>query len=208
MTQTFLKAKHWQIFTLTFGLPFLFQIYFISTLVSSGMENNAPSPDLFFNYLGVFAIMLVISVGTFYGWFWSLAVGLQNKIPSELAMKVNRFKIFFFVPLAYFIIITSFIALQANNLIINDEPNVELMVTLFMVIIPLHLFSIFCMFHNLYFAAKTIKTAELQREVKFSDFAGEFFLIWFYPIGVWILQPQINKLIEPTNELNDEFEVL
>jgi hypothetical protein len=30
--------------------------------------------------------------------------------------------------------------------------------------------------------------------VKFKDFVGEFFLVWFFPIGVWILQPTINKL--------------
>jgi hypothetical protein len=48
----------------------------------------------------------------------------------------------------------------------------------------------------LYFVAKTFKTVELQREVSFSDFVGEFFMIWFYPVGIWIIQPKINKMIE------------
>ena len=47
----------------------------------------------------------------------------------------------------------------------------------------------------LYKAAKTIKTVELQKKVTFSDFAGEFFLLWFSPIGIWILQPKINKFV-------------
>ena len=47
-----------------------------------------------------------------------------------------------------------------------------------------------------YFVAKTYKTVELQRQVSFSDFAGEFFMIWFYPIGIWIIQPKLNKIIE------------
>ena len=64
------------------------------------------------------------------------------------------------------------------------------------VIVPLHLFSMFCIFYSLYFVAKTFKTVELQRQVSFSDFAGEFFMIWFYPIGIWIVQPKINKMIE------------
>ena len=59
------------------------------------------------------------------------------------------------------------------------------------IIIPLHLFSMFCIF---YLIAKTIKTAELQRKVGFGDFAGEFFLLWFYFIGIWINQPKVNKL--------------
>ncbi|MCC1483634.1 hypothetical protein [Winogradskyella immobilis] len=62
------------------------------------------------------------------------------------------------------------------------------------IIIPLHLFSMFCIFHTIYYVAKTIKTVELKRRVSFIDFAGDFFLVWFYFIGVWILQPKINKV--------------
>jgi len=54
----------------------------------------------------------------------------------------------------------------------------------------------FCLFYCLYFVAKTLKTVELQREVSFNDFIAEFFLTWFFPIGVWILQPRINKMIK------------
>jgi len=62
------------------------------------------------------------------------------------------------------------------------------------IILPLHLFSMFCIFHTIYFVAKTIRTAELQRVVTFGDFAGEFFLLWFYIIGIWIIQPKVNRL--------------
>ncbi len=68
------------------------------------------------------------------------------------------------------------------------------------IIVPMHLFSMFCIFYSLYFVAKTFKTVELQRETAFSDFAGEFFLIWFYPIGIWIIQPKINKIVETSND--------
>jgi hypothetical protein len=46
------------------------------------------------------------------------------------------------------------------------------------------------------FAAKTLKTIELERKAKFPEYAGEFMLIWFSVIGYWILQPRINKLIK------------
>lgn len=52
------------------------------------------------------------------------------------------------------------------------------------------------MYYIMFFVAKTIKTVELQRQVKFGDFAGEFFLILYYPIGIWIIQPKINKMME------------
>ena len=78
----------------------------------------------------------------------------------------------------------------------ETPPAVELIMSLVVIIIPLHLFSMFCIFYSLYFVAKTYKTVELQRQVSFSDFAGEFFMIWFYPIGIWIIQPKLNKIIE------------
>jgi hypothetical protein len=73
-------------------------------------------------------------------------------------------------------------------------PDFDQLVWLPAIILPLHLFAMFCIFYCLYFVAKTIKTAELQREVSFSDFVGEFFMLWFYPIGIWILQPKINQI--------------
>ena len=66
-------------------------------------------------------------------------------------------------------------------------------------VVPLHLFSMFCMFYLLYFVSKTLKTVELKREVTFSDFLGEFFMIWFFPFGIWIIQPRINKLVNGEN---------
>jgi hypothetical protein len=56
------------------------------------------------------------------------------------------------------------------------------------------------MFYCLYFNAKVLKAVELQKPVTFSEFAGEFFLIWFFPIGIWIIQPRLNKLFDPTAE--------
>jgi hypothetical protein len=50
------------------------------------------------------------------------------------------------------------------------------------------------MFYILYFVAKTMKSVEMQKTVTFNDYAGEFFLIWFFPIGIWFLQPRINKI--------------
>ena len=69
------------------------------------------------------------------------------------------------------------------------------------IILPLHLLSMFGMFYSLYFVAKTFKTVELQKEVNFGEFAGEFFMLWFYFIGIWIIQPKINKMSENENTL-------
>lgn len=64
------------------------------------------------------------------------------------------------------------------------------------VIMPLHVSAMLSIFYAMIFAAKTIKSAELNKEATLSDYLGDFFLIWFYPLGIWILQPRIQKLLK------------
>jgi hypothetical protein len=179
MIEKFLKAKHWQIFMITFGLPFLIQIVLIPMTI---MGND---PMIMMN---IFPIIMILFIGGFFGWFWSISIGLQHVIPDESKLNVGKFKIFLLIPVVYMIFFLGFFATSFNS----GGPNP----VIFAIIVPLHLFSMFCIFYCLYFVAKTFKTAELQRKVTFSDFAGEFFMIWFFPIGIWIIQPKINKMIE------------
>lgn len=89
---------------------------------------------------------------------------------------------------------------------VGMETNYNVLNGMIGVIVPLHLLSMFGIFYSMYFTAKTLKTVELQREVVFNDFAGEFFLLWFNFVGVWILQPRINKLVEDDNAIaNPEY---
>lgn len=197
MIEKFLRAKHWQLFLLIFGIPMVFQFVMMGSMMSNiGTEIN-PDPNVMFNYMPLFLIIMILFMGIFFGWFWSIAIGLQNKVPKNVKMKVKRFKIFFFIPMVYMLLINLFVGVTISGIMEgSSEPNGVLIGSLVAIIIPLHLFSMFCIIYSLYFVAKTFKTVELQREVHFSDFIGEIFMIWFYPIGIWIIQPKINKMIE------------
>lgn len=187
MTDKFLKAKHWQLFLLTFGIPMIFQVVMMGTMIAKiGSENNA-EPNFIFGYFKFILIMIFVFMAFLLGWYWSVAVGLQRIIPAEIRLKVNRFKILLIIPIVYILFFFGFFMTSFAT----GEPDPRI----FAVIIPLHLFSMICIFYCLYFVAKTFKTAELQRNVTFSDFAGELFMIWFYPIGIWIIQPKINKMV-------------
>ena len=193
----FLKAKHWQIFLLSFGIPFIIYIIMIVSLMSNFMNmqrgiDSRPDAFIIYRFFTIFPIVMLIFIGVLYGWFWSIAIGLQKKVPEGIKMKIMKFKIFFFYIICYMILFMGsfFFMFRAINFLEYIGPS------FMMFILPFHFFGMFCSFYMLYFVAKTFKTVELQREVKFSDFAGEFFMIWFFPIGIWILQPKINKMIE------------
>ncbi len=164
----FLKAKHWQIFILMFGAPILFSFINLNSIINP--INTIISIDVF------------ISMILFMGWFYSIGVGLHKLLPKEVDLNLNKFKFFIFFPLIYIMILILWRPL--NELIKID----------FGLTIPFHLFSMFCMFYVMYFCSKTIKSIEMNKEVTFSDYSSEFFLFWFYIIGIWILQPKINKI--------------
>ncbi|MDF2430993.1 MAG: hypothetical protein JWP44_624 [Mucilaginibacter sp.] len=199
----FLRAKHWQLFLLSFGIPFILQLFLVFDVVTS-ITSHA-DPTFMLAYFKFFPILLVVFIGTLFGWFWAVGVGLQKMVPSVIKMKVTTFKVFFFIPLAYLLLIAIGMGMLFSNSFfgnITSSNNPAPFFIGFAVIFPLHIFSMFCIFYCLYFSARTIKTIELQRPVTFSDFAGEFFLIWFFFIGVWIIQPRINKMTSPEGDVN------
>jgi hypothetical protein len=198
-TERFLRAKHWHLFLLTCGLPIILQIIMMGTMFASIANGAHPDPSIFLSVFAFFPLLMIISAGTFFGWFWSIAIGLQDKLPVNIKMKTGKFKVFFFIPIAYMLLFSIGIATAMIGMFSSDEPpNDRLILSTMAIVMPLHLFSMFCIFYCGYFASKTFKTAELQRETTFSDFAGEFFMLWFYPIGIWIIQPKINKMVDET----------
>lgn len=199
MIQFFLRLKHWQLFIVMLGLPIIYQLYFIFKVLGSrtqpmevvGEEGVTQVLNERYFHFDFLPYVLIFFSLVFFGWFWSIAIGLQKNIPVEIEMKVKRFKVLFIIPLVYTIAFMMLIGSLFSGMFTYGFSNS----TWFLVIIlPLHLFSMFCIFHTIYFVAKTIRTAELQRVVTFGDFAGEFFLLWFYIIGIWIIQPKVNRL--------------
>ena len=199
MIHFFLKAKHWQLFIIMLGIPLIYQFYFMSQILGfqtqpeqvAGEEGFTEVLNEQFIQFDLFPYVMIFFALIFFGWFWSIAIGLQKNIPKEIKMKVKKFKIFFFIPLIYIIFLMIYMGGLFSGMLTSGFSNSGWIVA---IILLLHLFSMYCIFYSMYFVAKTIKTAELQRKVGFGDHAGEFFLLWFYFIGIWIIQPKVNKL--------------
>ncbi len=65
----------------------------------------------------------------------------------------------------------------------------------FFIVTPFALYFIFSFFHITFFAIKTLTAIELNREVEFSDYSKNLFLMFFLLIGAWIIQPKVTKYI-------------
>lgn len=173
-----LKLKHWQLFLLTWGPALLMDVFLIS------------DPAMM---VKVFPFVMLLFTASLFGWIWAISTVLHKKLPAGIDLKIQRFKVLFIIPVIYIILICVFLAYQflfATSSFGNDMGG-----AFAAVVVIVHLVSMVIIFWGVRFAAKTMKTIELGRMAHFSDYAGEFFLIWMSPIGVWVLQPRLNKLV-------------
>ena len=185
MIERILRAKHWQIFILTFVIPYT--LYFMALAITKN------DPVRLMNYSPF--VILVFFLGLF-GWFWSITSGLIEKTPEGVKMKIRKFRLFLIIPMIYIPVAFGLMNVLFDSAGNANETSGVILGISFLIMIPLHILSVFGLLYTFYFVAKTIKTVELQREVTFSDFVGDFFLLFLFPIGVWILQPKINRMIE------------
>ena len=126
--------------------------------------------------------------GGYFGWFYALGIFLNKRLPNKVKMSLVKFKWFMCILSVYLFLFGVF----AFYFWIKTNSS-----GIFNIILPFHLLSMFFMLYCLNFVAKSLKAVELQRTVTFSDYIKEFFLICFlYPIGIWIIQPKINKIFD------------
>lgn len=171
----FLRAKHWQVFILVFGTYFVGQMVLVGSILAS-----SPSHGVFAEGGLLGGLVMTLSTLGIFVWFWSLGSFFSSIVQPELKMKSGFFRVALIYPLFY---IVFFVATFQES-----SPR------WLGLILPLHLFAMVCMFYLLYFVAKNLVLAETSKPATFYDYAGPFFLLWFFPIGIWIVQPRVNRL--------------
>jgi hypothetical protein len=178
----FLTAKHWQLFLLFIGLPMVLQISLFAA--------SASSFDLSPAFLS-FPLASAISSVIIFGWFYSIGSNLYKKLPESIKMNLACFRILLVLFLICMIAISALFfrmisEASSNETILNFQ--------IVKMVIPINLIVMFSLLYCLYFISKALKTIELQKPVAFTDFVGEFFLLLFFVVGIWIIQPRINKI--------------
>jgi hypothetical protein len=181
ISRFFLRAPNWKIFLLLFLLYF-FSIFFGFANIS-GPAHSLSVKDLGKPmFLSIFFMMMTMLCVL--GWEWSLGSFLSRATHPLLSMKTRFFHFAVAYPAVYCIFFLAFFM----------SPDTRF----FGIIIPFHLFAMYCLFYVLYFVSKSLVLAETSKPVSFYDYAGPFFLIWVFPVGIWIIQPRINRLYEST----------
>jgi bacteriorhodopsin len=120
---------------------------------------------------------IMIYAVVYVGWLLLMGLSIRKFNPPKI-----RFSISFFI----FRLIFSAIYIIAAGFAFEDRPPNW--------IIPIHLIAFIFIFTSLAANAKLIVNAETQKENSFIESLGTFLLLWFYPIGVWFVQPRLNAI--------------
>ena len=161
------KAKHWQIFGIFIFLGLLDTVLkSIDPLISA------------FSYI-VFILFEL-------GWILVLGYGLarrQNKLDSI------DFKTF--MTTGILLIIVNSLSKLLNATQIIESKTLGVAVTIVLVVYALISLTIIY-----WYPAKMLKQLETNRDIDINDYFGDIFRLLFLPIGIWTIQPRINKLTD------------
>jgi hypothetical protein len=167
MLKLFLVAKAWQIFLLLVGCMFASAV-FMST-----------SPDPFVGML----IGTLIFMGVWMAWLWTIAQASNQKVDPVLRKSTRMIA----VSIAYAALYVLVSPLIWPDL--EGRPGVPALM------VPMHLLAMVAIFYVLLFTANRLVTLDRKQKVSFFDYSGPFVLLWFFPLGVWFIQPRVNKLL-------------
>jgi len=165
LTSYFLRAKHWQIFILLWG---------VYSIAGVGFVENSPRIPLFSEAAILFFELSLA------GWLWSVGSFLFSIDDPAYRLNIYFFR---FAIIFAGVYLPSFFAFPLSR-----KPIVDVLA------FPLFLFAVFCWAYAYYFVSRSLVAVEEGRAVTRMDYGPTMGLFWVGFIGVWGIQPRINRL--------------
>jgi hypothetical protein len=179
------KIRHWQLFIILFLLP----VVVMFSLPDEVVLDNSPQ--------GLVASVIIMAIYLSILLFWVLTLGykLYKRKPLTVDLKTE-----YFLFLASLIIIVAYIGFLFWT-ILNFTHKKEVPSFVFPTLTAMSFFGIGCIFYCWKFIAKTLKIVELNRVVSRNEWFWDAVTFFFYPAGVWKLQPRVNKIFYKSSNL-------
>jgi hypothetical protein len=152
----------------------------MDALISSSDVNN----QVMFT---VMPLLMLAFMALYILWFWTLGTELNKLVPESDRPNASRFKFGIKFSAVYMVLFQAFFISSASGTSFG-------LVT--PVIFILHMAAMYFMFYSIYFISKNLVTFENKVNGSNKSSTGTFFLMWFFPLGIWFVQPRINKMYE------------
>jgi hypothetical protein len=170
-----LNLRAWQLFIFFAGPPVLF----IFLLVVFFPEFDSP----LMQYRAIFALPPNVMACL---WYLSIGVNLQSaRDEYNLAKYLWFVRIAFLIVVAYLIFVGYYTSFVDSETLPDD-----------LIFVVISILTGCAFIYMILFTAKTLRTIELGREVTTGEYVTDAFLLFCFLVGVWIIQPRINKIVE------------
>ncbi len=166
----FLKLKHWELF-LMLVLPTAMTLMF-----------GIPLKPLVVAAIGLF-LMLVL-----FAWMFSIGSWANSRLPRAHRRNPLPYALGLAIPLVYLLM---YIFLYIPELQQGGAPQRPPLWLL-----PMHMLSLAGIFYGLWYTARQLKSLQENEEAEFLIFSSTFFLLFIFPLGVWLIQPSVNDLYQ------------
>lgn len=170
----FLRARHWQIFLLIWGTYIAGQIV-ITGFFPGGPVEHPWRAGFLSEAVMAPAVMFLM------GWIWSMGWFLFSISEWSLNLNIHVFR--------FAVVFSAIFLLGALPLVLSSTPS-----ELEFVFIPLLLFCMCCLLYTFLFVSKTLASVEKGEALTGNEHALYFLLMFCSIIGVWLIQPKINRL--------------
>jgi hypothetical protein len=159
-------------------------LFMLAVMIAEAWPFNARSPGIGNAFRLSFVQGLVVTLDAAFIFVWARSVG--TFLNSLLEPSLQFEKPFFYFSLVYPIL---FLVVEPAFLSVDSSASHWLRILLGGL-------SFICSINIVSSVAKSLVSVKTGTSSRFSDYAWEFFQIWFFPIGVWFIQPKINRLYE------------
>lgn len=135
-----------------------------------------------FSTLVVVFLFLILCLGI---WNYYIATNLNQKNIKIKMLDIKYFQLIFVIGVTNVLLIM----LLNQGVIRIDKSEYQFLFNLILQATHIYL----C-----WFIAKSLKSAELKKEATVSEYFISIILLWMLiPIGIWFIQPRINKVFKP-----------
>ncbi|KAB2813889.1 hypothetical protein [Phaeocystidibacter luteus] len=214
-----LKLKHWQLFSIIYGGPFIVStgvvVFMLGKIFAAvqQIEPGTPDEQKFQQIFGVYAdvmpyfiIPILFSAVLIY-WRQKVVDYASKTLKEAYKYPKGLFRVALWAPFLLAILVflwmpgffrelSEFVTEVESNSIQGEElpPSfVFKFLGTWILLAPISLVLSIGQLWTYLETARAIRSIEVGRRVSAGEVVGEFFLNWFFFIGVWILQPKINK---------------
>jgi len=141
-----------------------------------------------FTYTGslIGSLVLFVLIVVF-AWLFSIGKWANQHLPQDQQRNLILFSLGFALPLVYILLL---ILLYLPTLSPDSRPQPPSWM------FPLHMLSMAGVFYSIWFSTRQYMALQRHHDTDFMIFSNVFFLMWIFPLGIWIIQPGVNQLFD------------